>query len=156
LKYQLPLVELISGFYNKLKSCSSGFASLNYQFLGFRSFSWLVLEVLINKEKIEALSLIIEKEKGERKAKELARKLKKVIPQQLFEVPIQVCLNGKIVARETIKALRKDVTAKLYGGDQTRKDKLLGKQKAGKKRMKEIGKIVVPQEAFLSVLESGA
>jgi len=152
IEYQLPLVELISGFYNKLKSASSGFASLNYRFIGFRNFDWAVLEILINKQEVEALSFIIEKGKGKREAKRIAKKLKEVIPAQLFEVPIQVSLNGNIVARETIKALRKDVTAKLYGGDQTRKDKLLKKQKKGKKRMKAVGEVNIPQEAFLSVL----
>jgi len=154
LEYQAPLIELIGGFYDDLKSVSSGFASLDYQIIGFRSFDSALLEVFINRQKIDALSLIIDREKGERIASQIAKKLKQVVPRQLFEVPIQVVLNGKIIARETIKAYRKDVTAKLYGGDQTRKDKLLKKQKAGKKRMKQVGQLTLPQEAFTVVLEA--
>jgi len=152
LEYEMPLIELIEGFYDQLKSVSSGFASLDYQMLDFKPFKAGKLEVLINRQKIDSLSSIVEREKGEKKARKIAKKLKEVIPRQLFEVPIQVALNGRIVARETIKAFRKDVTAKLYGGDQTRKDKLLKKQKKGKRRMKQIGRIIIPQEAFMSVL----
>jgi GTP-binding protein LepA len=153
LGYEMPLRELIEGFFDQLKSASSGFASLDYQMAGFRSFPAVKLEVLINKQKIEALSLIVNQEQAERRAKALAKKLKEIIPRQMFEVPIQISLNGRVTARETIKALRKDVTAKLYGGDQTRKDKLLKKQKKGKKRMKQIGRLTVPQEAFLALLK---
>ena len=153
LEFELPLTELLEGFYDRLKSVSSGFASLDYQMIGFRPFKAVKLEVLINKQKIDALSLITEKGKAENRAKNLAKKLKEIIPHQLFEVPIQVSLNNRIVSRETIKAYRKDVTAKLYGGDQTRKDKLLKKQKKGKKRMKQIGQITIPQEAFMAVLK---
>lgn len=152
LKYEMPLIELIEGFYDQLKSASSGFASLDYQMFDFKPFKAVKLEVLINRQKIDSLSSIVEKDKGEKRARKIAKKLKEIIPRQLFEVPIQVSLNGKIIARETIKAYRKDVTAKLYGGDQTRKDKLLKKQKKGKKRMKQIGKIIIPQEAFMGVL----
>ncbi|PIS09312.1 elongation factor 4 [Candidatus Beckwithbacteria bacterium CG10_big_fil_rev_8_21_14_0_10_34_10] len=153
LKYELPLIELVGGFYDQLKSVSSGFASFNYQLADFRPFKAVKLDVLIQRVKVEVLSMIVNKEKGEKVAKKLAKKLKEVIPKQLFEVPIQISLNGKIIARETVKAYRKDVTAKLYGGDQTRKDKLLKKQKKGKKRMKQIGRINLPQEAFMAVLE---
>jgi GTP-binding protein LepA len=151
--YNLPLIELVEGFFDNLKTVSSGFASLDYELAGFKPFRAAKLEVLINRQPVDALSMIIEKSKGEKKAKNLAKKLKDIIPQQMFETPIQVSLNGQIIARETIRAFRKDVTAKLYGGDQTRKDKLLKKQKKGKKRMKEIGQITIPQEAFLAVLE---
>lgn len=154
LDYELPLIELIEGFYDQLKSVSSGFASLNYQMLDFRLIKAVKLEVLINKQKIEALSLIIAQEKAIKRAQKIAQRLKQVIPRQLFGVPIQVALNGRVVARETIRAYRKDVTAKLYGGDQTRKTKLLKKQKKGKKRMKQIGQLTIPQEAFMAVLEA--
>jgi len=152
LQFKMPLIELIKGFYDQLKSVSSGFASLNYRVIGFEAFDAARLDVFINREKIDALSLIIDKEEGRRRAGRIARKLKEVVPPQLFEVPIQIALNGRVISRETIRAQRKDVTAKLYGGDQTRKDKLLKKQKKGKKRLKEVGKITLPQEAFLSVL----
>ncbi len=154
LEFAMPLIELIEGFYDELKSVSSGFASLDYEMMDFKAFKATKLEVFINKQNIEALSMIVATNKGELRAKSLAKKLKEVIPSQQFEVPIQVALNNRIVARETIKALRKDVTAKLYGGDQTRKDKLLKKQKKGKKRLKQIGRIAIPQEAFMAVLEA--
>ncbi|MFC1711615.1 translation elongation factor 4 [Patescibacteria group bacterium] len=153
LEYELPLIELVEGFFDELKSISSGFASLDYQVLDFRAFKATRLEVLINRQKVDALSIIVEVSKGEKLSQKLAKKLKEVIPRQQFETPIQVTLNGRIMARETIKAFRKNVTAKLYGGDQTRKDKLLKKQKKGKKRMKQIGRVIVPQEAFMAVLE---
>ncbi len=153
LTYHLPLVGLIEGFYDQLKSVSSGFASLDYQVLDYRPVEALKMEVLIAGAVIDSLASLTEKEKAVFKARALAKKLKAVIPRQLFEVPIQVSLNGQVVARETIKAFRKDVTAKLYGGDQTRKDKLLKKQKKGKKRMKQIGRINIPQEAFMAVLK---
>jgi GTP-binding protein LepA len=153
LEFLMPLVELIEGFYDELKSVSSGFASLDYEMTGFKAFNAAKLEVFINKQNIEALTMIVAKEKGEIKARKLAKKFKEVIPSQQFEVPIQIALNSRIIARETVKALRKDVTAKLYGGDQTRKDKLLKKQKKGKKRLKQIGKVTIPQEAFMAVLE---
>lgn len=152
LEYEMPLIELISGFYDRLKSVSSGFASLDYNFLGFKAFDALKLEVLIHHQKIDALSMIVAKEKGEYIARQIAKKLKDTIPRQMFEVAIQVTLNDHVFAREDIKAFRKDVTAKLYGGDQTRKDKLLKKQKKGKKRMKRIGNVNIPQEAFMSIL----
>ena len=153
LSYEMPLIELIEGFYDELKSVSSGFASLDYEVIGFRLLEAVKLEVFINRQNIEALSLIVDKNKGERKARKLAQKLKEVIPRQMFETPIQVSLNGRILARETIKAFRKDVTAKLYGGDYSRKRKLLEKQKAGKKRMKKMGRVDIPQEAFFTMLK---
>lgn len=151
--YEMPLIEIIENFFDKLKSISSGFASFDYQLINYRPFKAVKMTVLINKQEIDSLSSIIEQKKGERRAKRIAKKLKQLLPRQLFEIPIQVALNGRIVARETVKAFRKDVTAKLYGGDQTRKDKLLKKQKKGKKRMKQFGKVIIPQEAFLSALK---
>jgi GTP-binding protein LepA len=153
LTYHLPLQELISDFFSQLKSTSSGFASLDWQFLDFRPANIVKLEVLINRQAVDPLAVLVVRSQAQPVAKNLAKKLKAVIPRQQFEVPIQIALGGKILARETIKAFRKDVTAKLYGGDQTRKDKLLKKQKKGKKRLKRIGKIILPQEAFLAALQ---
>jgi GTP-binding protein LepA len=153
LTYHLPLQELISDFFSQLKSASSGFASLDWQFLDFRPANIVKLEVLINRQAVDPLAVLVVRSQAQPVAKNLAKKLKAVIPRQQFEVPIQIALGGKILARETIKAFRKDVTAKLYGGDQTRKDKLLKKQKKGKKRLKRIGKIILPQEAFLAALQ---
>jgi len=151
--YNMPLIELVEGFYSQLKSASSGFASFEYKITKFKAFKAVKMEILINKEKVDALSFIMEEEKARKRASKIAKKLKEIIPKQLFEVPIQVAVNNQIIARETIKAFRKDVTAKLYGGDQTRKDKLLKKQKKGKRRLKKIGQVDIPQDAFLSVLE---
>ena len=148
LNYEMPLIEIIESFFDQLKSISSGFASFDYELIDFRPFAAAKMTVLINKQEIDSLSFIVEKNKGEFKARLLAKKLKELIPRQLFEIPIQVALNGRVVARETVKAFRKDVTAKLYGGDQTRKDKLLKKQKKGKKRMKQFGKVIVPRRHF--------
>lgn len=154
LTYLMPLQELISDFFGQLKSVSSGFASLDWQFSQFKAADIVKLDVLINRQPIEPLATLTVRSKAETLAKALAARLKAVIPRQQFEVPIQVCLGGHVLARETLKAFRKDVTAKLYGGDQTRKDKLLTKQKKGKKRLKQIGKITLPQEAFLALLRS--
>ena len=152
LVYQLPLQELISGFFDSLKSASSGFASLDWQFDQFKKADIVKLQVLLNKVVVEPLSVLVVREKALETANKLSLKLKKIIPRQQFETPIQVALGGKILARSTIKAFRKDVTAKLYGGDPTRRKKLLEKQKKGKKRMKQIGQVNLPQEAFLAAL----
>lgn len=154
LTYHMPLQELISHFFNQLKSVSSGFASLDWQFIGFQPADIVKLQVLLNHQPIEPLTVLVIRSKAQAVARTLAEKLKTIIPRQQFEVPIQIALGGKILARQTIKAVRKDVTAKLYGGDQTRKDKLLKKQKKGKKRLKQVGKITLPQEAFLSLLDT--
>ena len=151
--YHLPLAELIIKFHDKLKSVSSGFASMEYELSGFEAVSAVKLDVLVHHEIIEALSQIVVRDRAQMIGRALVKRLKEVIPRQQFEVAVQAAIGGSFIARETIPAYRKDVTAKLYGGDQTRKDKLLKKQKKGKKRMKEFGRVSIPQEAFLAVLE---
>ncbi len=152
--YEIPFSEMVVDFYDKIKLLTSGYASFDYEFIGFKESPLERLEILINNESVDALSLIVSKDTAYRKARELLLKLRKNIPKQLFEVILQSKIGGRIIARETIKALRKNVLAKCYGGDITRKRKLLEKQKEGKKRMKKIGRIEVPQEAFLSILKS--
>jgi len=152
IRYQLPLAEVIMNFYDKLKSVSAGYASLNYIPLGFRRGELVKLDVLIAGERKESLSRIVPKEKAYNEGKNLTAMLKKTLPKQQFAVSIQAAVGGKILARETLSAMRKDVTAKLYGGDRTRKDKLLNKQKKGKKRMKESGKVSVPSEVYLQLM----
>lgn len=153
LTYELPLAEMIGGFYDRLKSVSHGFASLDYQHMGYKPQDLVKLMIVINYEPIGALSVILPREKAYNRAEKITRELKEVIPRQQFPVPVQAKIENRIIARETIKAFRKDVTAKLYGGDVTRKRKLLEKQKEGKKKMKKIGKVDVPQEAFLTFLK---
>jgi len=153
LYYEMPLSEVIIDFYDQLKSVSSGYASMNYDFIDYRKTELAKLEVLIAGEKVEALSQLIFKDKAERIARYLAKRLKETIPRQMFEVPIQVARNGEIIARETLGAMRKDVTEKLYGGDVSRKKKLLEKQKKGKKKMKILGKLDLPQEVYWAVLK---
>ena len=152
LTYQMPLQELITDFFGSLKSVSSGFASLDWQFLAFKPANIVKLEVHLNRQPVEPLSVLVVREKALEIAKSLSLKLKEIIPRQQFETPIQIALGGKILSRQTIKAFRKDVTAKLYGGDPTRRKKLLEKQKKGKKRMKQVGQVNLPQEAFLAIL----
>jgi len=153
LEYELPLAEIIVDFFDQLKSLSSGFASFDYEFIEFQVFDGVKVNIFVGGKVIDALSVIIPKDQAYRQGREIIEKLNRVIPKQMFEFSIQASIGNKIIARVTKKAWRKDVTAKLYGGDQTRKDKLLKKQKKGKKRMKAVGQVYIPQEAFLSVLK---
>jgi GTP-binding protein LepA len=152
LTYTMPFAELIRSFYDQLKSVSSGYATLDYELIGYHPANLVRLDILVGGENVDALSQIVPREKAEATGRSFVEKMKDIIPRQNFDIAIQAAIGGKIIARADIKPFRKDVTAKLYGGDQTRKDKLLKKQKKGKARMKRVGQVDIPQAAFLAIL----
>jgi GTP-binding protein LepA len=153
LEYKAPLAEIVYDFFDVLKGISHGYATMDYEFIAFEDSDLVKIDILVNKVPVDALSLIVHRSTAAERGRRLIIRLRRAIPRHQFEIPLQVAIGGKIIARETIKAYRKDVTSKLYGGDVTRKMKVLKKQKEGKRRMKNVGSVQIPQEAFMSILD---